>query len=238
MILSPNGGRLSKRDGAVSVRDYIKEGYLSEAMLNYLVRLGWSHGDQELFSREELCRLFSLEQVGKKGAVFDLKKLAWLNAEYLKKMAPAELLFYAQSMLAELYATFVQQWPNSTKQTLLCELFKTRVSTVAELLRAAIDLAKRPAVNLTELTGVLSPQTGQLLHEFLAHFAALSNALELLAWSKELCQKHAVKLPALAQPLRLAITGHLHSPNIFGIITLLEAPEVEVRIQAMLAGLG
>ncbi|MFU8798340.1 MAG: glutamate--tRNA ligase, partial [Gammaproteobacteria bacterium] len=94
MILGPDGKRLSKRHGAVSVMQYRDEGYLPHALLNYLVRLGWSHGDQEIFSLEEMINLFDMRDVNKAAAAFDPQKLAWLNQHYLKTMEPAEIAKY------------------------------------------------------------------------------------------------------------------------------------------------
>ena len=99
LILSPNGGKLSKRDGAVSVLEYKKDGYLPEALLNYLVRLGWSHGDQEVFTRQELIDLFTLEAVGKSGAAFDVEKLDWLNGLFIRNMTAEALLDYIQTTM-------------------------------------------------------------------------------------------------------------------------------------------
>ena len=101
MILGPDKAKLSKRHGAVSVMQYHTEGYLPHALLNYLVRLGWAHGDQEIFSPEELVSCFNLEGLNKTASVFDVQKLEWLNAHYIKSMAPAELVepmrFYWQA---------------------------------------------------------------------------------------------------------------------------------------------
>ena len=91
VILAPDGSKLSKRSGATSVEEYRKAGFLAEALCNYLVRLGWSHGDQEIFTREELIKFFSLDHVVKKGAIFDIKKLEWLNSIYIKNHSAQDL---------------------------------------------------------------------------------------------------------------------------------------------------
>ena len=101
MILGPDGKRMSKRHGAVSVLEFEREGYLPDALLNYLVRLGWSHGDQEIFTREEMVSLFDIKDVNRAAATFDTDKLAWLNQHYIKSVAPSDLSKALSEHLAE-----------------------------------------------------------------------------------------------------------------------------------------
>ena len=107
LILGPSGDKLSKRDGATSVIEYRKEGYLPHAFLNYLARLGWSHGDQEIFSLSELIEHFSLDHIGKKGAIFDFEKLAWVNTVYVKAMTEEQIL---DAIIADVDTHFLTQY--------------------------------------------------------------------------------------------------------------------------------
>ena len=102
MILGSDGAKLSKRHGAVDIRDYREQGFLPEAVLNYLVRLGWSHGDQEVFSREEMIRLFDIQDVNVSASRFNPEKLAWLNQQYIMKRAASELIPHLESQLKRL----------------------------------------------------------------------------------------------------------------------------------------
>ena len=132
MILGPDKQKLSKRHGALSVMEYEKMGYLPEAMVNYLARLGWSHGDQEIFSRQELTQAFSPENLGRSAAVFDTQKLDWLNAHYIKEASPATLAGLLAPRLADL------GFPDLDPKVLeaIVPLYQTRSKTLAEMAQA------------------------------------------------------------------------------------------------------
>ncbi|MGH6884787.1 MAG: glutamate--tRNA ligase, partial [Geminicoccales bacterium] len=140
LILGPDGSRLSKRHGAVSVLLYRQEGYLPEALLNYLVRLGWSHGDQEIFSRAELVALFDIKDVGASGAVFDLTKLEWLSQHYIKTMPAARL--------AALAAPFIERAglraPEAARLAAIVDTLRERARTLVELVEVGRFYLERP----------------------------------------------------------------------------------------------
>jgi glutamyl-tRNA synthetase len=132
LILGPSGEKLSKRDGATSVVEYRREGYNAHALLNYLARLGWSHGDQEIFSLSELIEHFSLDHIGKKGAIFDFEKLAWVNGVYLKAMTEEQLFDAIVSDVDTHFATHFSRWHADTIKQVIA-LYKERVKTLKML---------------------------------------------------------------------------------------------------------
>lgn len=234
MVLSPEGGRLSKRDGAVSVQDYIREGFLPQAMLNYLVRLGWSHGDQEIFSKSELIELFSLEQIGKKGAVFDRKKFEWLNSHYIRQSSSQELkkayLYIDESQIAELEGF----WGNESLDKLI-NLYASRANTLVQIFEQIKNLQKAPEnLDVSLCKDWLVNQTKSALEQFLKVIESTNwpiNSQVLIDQAKKICVDFGIKLVNVAQPLRLAITGSVQSPGIFEIIELLDQQSVIVRIK-------
>jgi glutamyl-tRNA synthetase len=234
--LSPNGGRLSKRDGSVSAIEYREQGFLPQALLNYLVRLGWSHGDQEIFTKQELMTQFSLEKVGKKGAVFDLKKLEWMNGMYLRTLSAQEIL----QELKKLNLTLVEKLQNAWEQEqlfALIELYKERAIRLSSIGIDILALKNRPeGLDLSLIQSFLTPTTSVLLQNFVVGLLnkEKDTSFDLHVFAKELCLKHTVKMPLLAQPLRLAITGSLSSPGIFELISLVSIQESVKRIENLI----
>jgi glutamyl-tRNA synthetase len=232
MILGPDGEKMSKRHGAVSVMQYCEDGYLPEALLNYLARLGWSHGDQEVFSVTQLIEWFDLEHISKSAARFDPQKLSWLNAHYLKQADDARL--------ADLVQPFLQQdgcdperGPDLRR---VVALLKERVSTVEELGDAAVYFYRRlhPSAELrAQHYGV----------ESLNALAALTLRLRTADWSreaigrliKETATEHKLKMPQVAMPLRVMVTGEAQTPAIDAILELLGRDEVLQRLEEELA---
>lgn len=223
MILGPDGNRLSKRDAATSVLEYKYDGYLPDALCNYLVRLGWSHGDQEVFSREELVSYFSIDHVGKKGAIFDQNKLDWLNSVYMKKASVQEL---THIMVADVNFDLKEHmgtWSQEQRYGLI-DLYKERVKTVRELAYTLSALHAGPATyDEHAVAAVVTPETAAYLEQLLS---VLSQAKDfshdsLAALIKELCKALSIKLVALAQPIRIALTGTSASPGVFELLSLL-----------------
>lgn len=227
MILGPDGTRLSKRHGAVSVGHYRDQGYLPEALLNLLVRLGWSHGDQEILSVEEMIRHFSLEHVQRAAAVFDPKKLDWLNQHYLKTLPETRVL--------EALAPFLERagLPPPGPHPVWLEALRTRARTLIEMTEQVRLFHVRPAAYdpealrrhlglegravLRELAPVLAghePWTPEALHAALAAFAT----------------SRGLKLGAVAQPLRVALTGAGVSPPIDVLLAGLGREETLARL--------
>lgn len=234
-ILGPSGDRLSKRDGAVSVLAYKELGYLPEALINYLVRLGWAHGDQEIFSLKELIELFTLDGVGKKGAIFDLQKLNWLNGLYIRERSAESLLSY---ITKEMDLSLPDQLATWNRPTLLqvIDVYKERVSTMQELIQEIALLYSGPsAYDEADMRTWITPQTKghlrKLLHalESMPHFDAdtLSTCIKGLA--KEL----GLKFASIAQPIRIALIGKSSGPGIFEMLIKIGKKESCDRIAAL-----
>lgn len=228
MILGADGERLSKRHGAVSVMQYFDDGYLPEAMLNYLARLGWSHGDDEVFSKAQLVEWFELDHISKSPARFDPQKLLWLNAHYLKA-SPDE-------RLAELVTRFLRQddceveaGPDAEK---VVALLKERVSTVEELADAAVYFY-RPLQPSDEL------RAQHYTPEAIEALTALSGRLEGVSWERQAisaaikatAEAYKLKMPKVAMPLRVMITGESQTPSIDAILELLGREETLARLR-------
>ncbi len=236
MILGPTGAKLSKRDAATSVLDYRAMGYLPEAFFNYLVRLGWAHGDQEIFTKDELVNLFSLDHVGKKGAIFDMVKLDWLNGVYIREMDSAELLRrtveFVQPDLREKLAPWTE-----TQIIQLVDLYKERVKTLRELAQQLLVLHVGPdSFDEAALLEWIKPETKlhlQKLIELLQSQKSFAHD-QLCDALKALCKDLGIKLVALAQPIRLALTGTSASPGIFVLLEVVGQHESVKRVTRLL----
>lgn len=235
MVLSPTGGRLSKRDGAVSVQDYRLEGFMPEAMLNYLVRLGWSHGDQEIFSKDELIKLFDLDNVGKKGAVFDRKKLEWFGGHYIRQADTKTIKAGFDQISPNLAQELEALWPEGALDRLI-PLYAERAVTLSQISQPIKNLANAPdELDLELCKKWLSDKTKHALEAFLAKIDSIEHykTPELLEAAKESCQEQEIKLVALAQPLRLALTGSVQSPGVFELIELLSKDDLTQRVKKL-----
>lgn len=230
MILGDDGARLSKRHGAVSVMQYRDDGYLPEALLNYLVRLGWSHGDQEIFSRDEMIQLFDIKDVNRTASAFNTDKLLWINQQYIMSSAPEKLVAPLIDQLKTLGCD-VDNGPD------VLEIVKTqqeRAQTLKEMAEKSLLFyndykefdEKAAKKNLKE--AALNP-----LEIMLAKFEQLSN------WSKEplhqvildTAEALELKLGKVAQPLRVAITGTSVSPSLDATLMLLGKEKCLKNIQ-------
>lgn len=227
MILGQDGERLSKRHGAVSVMQYHEEGYLPEALLNYLARLGWSHGNEEKFSREQLVEWFDLEHISKSPARFDPEKLAWLNQQYLKEADDARLAELVRPFL-EADGCDVESGPPPAA---VAALLKERVNTVKELADAAVYFYRplEPSAELRQqhYTAGIRPA-----------LADLQQRLAAIAWNrgkinetlKAVVADHKLKLPKLAMPLRVMVTGAAQTPSIDATLELIGRDQVLARL--------
>ena len=235
MILGPDRTKLSKRHGATSVMAYKEEGYLPEALFNFLVRLGWSHGDQEIFSKEELIELFTLEAVGKSPAVFNPEKLLWLNHHYIKTYPVdklAELLeeFLKKEGIVEPEAQIDRDW---LKEVVVA--FRERAKTLKEMAHQCDFLFKAP--ESYDEKGVKKffkkPETATYLEaiaeELEKHPRFDRDAIDEIF--QRVLERFNIKLKAVAQPVRLAITGRTVSPGLHEIILLTGKEEVIKRIR-------
>jgi glutamyl-tRNA synthetase len=236
MILGPSGQRLSKRDAAVDVQEYKKQGFLADAFFNYLVRLGWAHGDQEIFTKEEMIKFFSLEHVGKKGAVFDIKKLEWLNGVYIRN-STFEKLFNAVEDLSNNYQKELQElWTTEQLKELFAQ-YAQRATKLLDMVLNVISLAKAPIVlDLKLIEKWLHNNSAELISSFVKEVQSsekLSHE-QLAECAKNICEKFGLKLVDLAQPLRLALTGKIVSPGVFELIKILGKDESVKRINFLL----
>jgi glutamyl-tRNA synthetase len=231
MILGADGERLSKRHGAVSVMQYLDDGFLPEALVNYLARLGWSHGDAEQFSREQLVEWFDLEHISQSPARFDPEKLRWLNAQCLKQADDARLATLAEPFLVrDGCAT-----KNGPVLARVVALLKERVSTVEELADAAVYFyrALEPAVAL---------KNQYYLPEARAALADLAARLATVEWSragisesiKSVVASSRLKMPKIAMPLRVMVTGETQTPSVDAVLELIGRDEVLARLAKQL----
>ncbi len=231
MILGSDGERLSKRHGAVSVMQYEEEGFLPEALINYLARLGWSHGDEEIFSVEQLVAWFDLEHISKSAAQFNPEKLRWLNQHYIKLADNQRLAAWVSKHLAKCGVT-VGDVPALTD---VIALYKERVATLVELANevAVYYSDVQPAAELleTHLTAEVLPA----LRELAERFADIAwEAPVVAATIKELLAKHNLKMPKLAMPVRVILVGQTHTPSVDAVITMFPRALVLQRLQRYL----
>lgn len=232
MILGPDRSRLSKRHGATSVQAFRDAGFLPEAMVNYLARLGWSHGDQELFSRQELIELFDIKDVAPSAAIFDYAKLEWLNQQYLKRMDGVELAARAAPVLATagLGTGHDPVWLGRVMDTL-----KERARTLRELAEVGHFYFERPREYEAKAAHkLLTAEGGSRLDAVIQRLERervfSTEALE--AAYRELTEALGLKLVDLAQLSRLAVTGRTASPPLFEVLALLEREETLTRLRA------
>jgi glutamyl-tRNA synthetase len=238
LIHGPDGSKLSKRHGALGVDAYRAMGYLPAALRNYLVRLGWSHGDQEIFSTEDMIAAFDLPQIGRGPARFDLAKLESLNGHYIRQTDDAVLLAQFEAVLPHIAdgAAIAARLTPALREKLLAAMpgLKERAKTLVELADGARFLfADRPIPLDEKAAAVLTPAAGALLADLLPHLEAVEpwTAEALEAAVRTFAERTAVKLGAVAQPLRAAVTGRTTSPGIFDVLAVLGKADSLARLQ-------
>ena len=234
MILGADKTRLSKRHGAVSVMAYKEMGYLPDALVNYLVRLGWSYGDQEIFTRDELIQYFSFDKVGKSAAVFNPEKLLWLNSQYIINSSAEEL--------AEMVVPFlIKEKVISEGQTLDKEWLSKAIDTQKERSRTLIELANSLRYYISEdveynekaKIKFLNEKSLPYLIELKDSLVSISDfsALEIEKVFTSIIEKHGIKLGNLAQPVRVAMTGKTESPGIFEVLEIIGKEKTLKRLE-------
>lgn len=226
VILGEDGQKLSKRRGAVSVTAYEEAGYLPEAMLNYLARLGWSHGDDELFTSEQMVGWFDGTHLSKSPAQWDAAKLAWVNAQYIKAKPDAEL---APLVAAQLHKRGIAA---DDRLPAICALFKDRCDTTVALADWAaafyVDVQASDADRAQHLTDAVRPA-----------IATLADKLATVAWDKasiaaaikEVLAAHSLKMPALAMPVRVLVMGKAQTPSLDAVLALFSREEILKRLK-------
>jgi glutamyl-tRNA synthetase len=227
MILGNDGERLSKRHGAVSVMQYFDEGYLPEALLNYLARLSWAHGDDEIFSLEQFVDWFDLADISKSPAKFNPEKLTWVNQQYIKATDSAKLVELARPFMA-VDCCDPSRGPEPVR---VVDLLKERVTTLEELADAAVyfyrQLEPHEELKAQHLTAEIKPVLAELVKKLGSvewRKDAISAAL------KETIAAHNLKLPKLAMPLRVMVTGETQTPSIDAVMELIGRDETLRRI--------
>jgi glutamyl-tRNA synthetase len=231
MILGSDGERLSKRHGAVSVMQYAEEGFLPEALINYLARLGWSHGDEEIFSVQEFIAWFDLRQISKSAAQFNPEKLRWLNQHYIKLADNTRLDGLVRKHLAD------RGVPVSDAPQLeaVIALYKERAATLLELADEAEVFYIEVHAAQELLDAHLVPEVLPALRELAERFADVTwEAPALAALIKELLAKHNLKMPKLAMPLRVMLVGQTHTPSVDAVLALFPRATVVARMKKYL----
>jgi glutamyl-tRNA synthetase len=238
LIHGPDGSKLSKRHGALGVDAYRAMGYLPAAMRNYLVRLGWSHGDQEIFSTDEMVAAFDLAHVGRSPARFDFAKLENLNGHYLRQTGDAELVDEIERLLPHIATgqNLRAKLDPALREKLIAAMpaLKERAKTLVELIESAQYLyADRPIVPNEKAAALLTPEARAMIGELIP-------ALEKVEpWTtstieesvRTFAEGSGRKLGAVAQPLRAALTGRPTSPGIFDVLAVLGKDENLARVR-------
>ena len=231
MINNPEGKKLSKRDGAMDVMDYKNQGYLPEALLNFLVRLGWSNGDQEIFSMEEMLELFDPSNINKSASSYNAEKLLWLNSEYIKAVSNDRLI--------EELKFFDLDLSHHPKRTELLDLGKQRAQTIVELKKSITDIIAVPTSY--EEAGVkkfIKEDTKDFLEKYLVLLEEnkdnLYDPLKIEEFTKPFISENNLKFPQLFQPIRIALTGGTQAPSVYDIISILGFIEVSNRLNEAL----
>jgi glutamyl-tRNA synthetase len=234
MIMGPDKTRLSKRHGATSVLAYRDMGYLPEAMINYLVRLGWSFGDQEIFSISELVEKFSFDHVQKSAAVFNPDKLLWVNAHHIRHGDPARVASLLSPFLDQKgYREAVKGVPPRWMERLVIML-RERARTLVEMAAAAEPyMVQEPAMESEAVQKFLTPAMAPILETLALRFASASEFSKesLEGLFKAVLEETGLKMGQLAQPVRVALTGRAVSPGVFEVVDLLGREATMMRLR-------
>ena len=228
MILGDDGAKLSKRHGAVSVMQYDEDGFLPEAVINYLARLGWSHGDEEIFSRQQFVEWFDLDHITASAAQFNTEKLLWLNQHYMKQTPVADL---ASKVKARLTARGINTdiGPNLEQAV---ALYLDRCNTLNVLADAVEVFYSHVTPNPELLAQHLSEEARPALADFAAGITSVSwEAPAINALIKEMVAKHGLKMPKLAMPLRVILTGQAQTPSVDAVIILIGREKVAAALK-------
>ncbi|MDY7001172.1 MAG: glutamate--tRNA ligase [Thermodesulfobacteriota bacterium] len=235
MILGPDKKKLSKRHGALSVMEYEKQGFLPQAVVNYLVRLGWGHGDREIFSQNELIELFSINGLSTSAACFDLEKLLWVNSQYIKEQTPETLT----KPLARFLGEMGHGGLNEKYLQALIPLLQPRAKTLVEMAQAAeffVVADEKLGYENKAVKKFLTPETIKHLAEVKDLLAGLKpfSQEEMERAIKDYLDQTGIKFKLLAQPLRVCITGKTASPGLFETMEVLGKDRVIKRMERAL----
>jgi glutamyl-tRNA synthetase len=229
MILGPDGDKLSKRHGAVSVTQYEDAGYLPDAMLNYLARLGWSHGDDELFSRAQLVSWFDGEHLAKSPAQWDVAKLNWVNAHHLKSLPDAALA----ALVAGQFACRGIAVPVDDRVARLCALFKDRCATTVELADWLSMYVKDVTPSAEDVAAHVTASVTPAVRDLRDRFATIEWSKPAISGAiKEVITAHQLKMPQLAHAVRVLVCGRAQTPSIDAVLELFPRDVVISRLLA------
>lgn len=227
MIHGEDGKKLSKRHGATDVMEYKAMGILPQALLNFLVRLGWSHGDDEVFSLEDLKQLFDPNHINKSASCYNFKKLEWLNAHYIKTLPFEELNRQLKALGFDLSAY--------EKAGFLLDMLRERSKTLLEIISSAKSLINDPKeYDEKAMQKFVNEKSLLLLQNYSNELNNQSNAKDFEDFTNEFLQKNDIKLKDLAQTIRIALTGSAVSPSIFEVLEFLGVQKSKDRIQNLL----
>ena len=225
-VLNEQGEKMSKRNGAKAVTAYRDEGYLPDAMVNYLARLGWSHGDDEIFSRAQFLEWFNLDHLGRSAAQFDEAKLKWVNAQHLKAMDDGSLAQHVQPFLAQLGVVADERLPS------ICGLFKDRCDTLVVLAKWIsafyLDVVPNADEKAQHVTETVKPA-----------LAVLAGKLAVCAWDKasiaaaikETLTETGLKMPQIAMPVRVLVMGTAQTPSLDAVLALSQREKILDRLK-------
>lgn len=231
MILNPNGKKLSKRDGAMDVMEYKRMGYLPEALLNFLVRLGWSHGDQEIFSFQEMLELFDPHDINKSASAYNAEKLLWLNAHYIKKAT--------YERLTDELKNFGVDIEGHDRKEILVDALRERAKTLVEFAQMAKAIIEPPKTyDEKAVKKFISEDALEILQHYAAYLKISEKPLHLPIdfeeVTKAFMQKHDLKMKQLAQPIRIAMVGSAVSPSVYDVLSIVGRDEVIQRIEKLI----
>jgi glutamyl-tRNA synthetase len=231
MILGSDGQKMSKRKDAVNVMEYPAQGYLPEAILNYLARLGWSHGDDEVFSMEQVISWFDGSHLSNSAAQFNIEKLNWLNNHYIKQADNARLAELAKPRMLAAGAEF----DGAPDLPAVLALMKERTNTVNELADAAMLFYRTPQPDAALLAQHLTDAVKPALAQFADRCKTVEWSKEALAaMIKEVLAANALKMPQIAMPLRLIVTGQLQTPAIDAVLQIFGREAIVARLAKFL----
>ncbi len=233
MILNPSGKKLSKRDGAMDVMEYKKDGYLPEALLNFLIRLGWSHGDQEIFSMSEMLEFFDPNDINRSASAYNREKLLWINAHYIKTL-PA-------NRLVEVLKEYGLDLTSFHKTEELIDLLRDRAKDMNELKDMVNSILNEPIhYNEKAVKKFLKGNAIEVLGAFneeLKNKKEISSANDFKEIANSFLESRELKLKDLAQPIRIAIVGSAASPSVFDVLSIIGYKEVIKRIDKLIGSI-
>ncbi|MFV0481617.1 MAG: glutamate--tRNA ligase [Campylobacteraceae bacterium] len=227
MINNAEGKKLSKRDGAMDVMEYKQLGYLPEALLNFLVRLGWSHGDQEIFSMKEMLEFFNPNDINASASSYNQQKLDWLNAQYIKNTPSNKLWEYAKELGFDI-------GKNEHKE-LIADMLRERAKTIVELISMTKQILEEPqSYEEKAVNKFITEDTKKYLENYFSELnknGELVEASDFENFTNNFLEKNTLKLKDLAQPLRISLVGNSVSPSIFEVMSVIGRDGVSKRIK-------